>query len=669
MQQFIRCLFSILLCLPLVGSGQTVKAYEKAGDESMDAQDYFSAYSYYETALSLDSTLQRVRYKFGKAAYYWQSYEEANEAFQRIDNRTNRKSFPTFEYDWALAKIAVGAYDEAIVLLKQLLKKGGLPQTLRTKAKNKLAACQNANKIVQKPVEVTIKPLGEAVNSPYSEFGAVEKGEILYFSALKFKDKSKRQEQYFSKIMTLDNDEKASVAKEKLNETDIHNANTSFSADGRWLYFTRCTNLKTGGIRCNIYRRDLSQKHPEDKLLPTQINQEGTTSTHPCIAFDTVQQVERLFFVSDRAGGQGGLDIWQSEIKDGKFGDPTNLGKKINTAGDEITPFFHHGEQTLYFSSDEWRGLGGFDVFQTKLNSRTWATPKNIGFPLNSSYNDTYFSLNSDGVKGYFSSNRKGAKTLTKNACCYDIFAFTLKKETPVVPPISPQDTLIVITETDTLPDVASNGEFPFNDQPIEPIPTIQEPFNERIKDLLPIALFFDNDQPNPRTRATTTTMTYSQTYSAYYARKAVFQQKYAAPLANADKAQAQEKVGDFFEMEVKGGFDKLHLVADLLLAELAKGHAMTIFIKGFTSPLASSDYNENLSKRRIASVFNELKTYQSGALLVYMDNNQLKVEEVPFGETQTEQGVSDDSSDKRKSVYSVGASRERRVEIIDITQ
>lgn len=643
-------------------NGQTLKAYEKAGDEAMATQNYFGAYTYYKEGISIDTSVTRLKYKFGKAARQWLSYDEANEIFQKIDNKITSKLFSDFEYEWALTKITLGTYDEAIVLLKRYLKKSGIPQQSRKKAKKQLQACLNANQILKKPLDIDIKHLDKNINSPYSEFAAVEKDSILYFSALKFKSKSK--EAYFSKILTTQNQEKARLAKKSINKPDLHNANVSFSQDGQFMYFTRCINLKEGGIRCEIYRRDLTEKRPKDELLPSTINLEGTTNTHPSIAFDENKKENVLFFVSDRVGGKGGLDIWMSTERKGKFTKPKNLGRNINTSGNEISPFFYNGSQELYFSSDEHIGLGGFDIYKTKKVNNTWQPPSNVGFPVNSSYNDTYYSLNENGANGYFSSNRKGSFSLSLRMCCYDIYTFQLKieKEETI-----PNDTVLVQNELDTLKDF----DAIINEELIEikeKREEVTESFDDRLANMLPIALYFDNDKPDSKTLKTTTKKTYDKTYFEYYARKNTFVDEYTTGLESSLKSTVMYEVTDFFDYKVKAGYDKLALVTGLIATELQTGKQITIHIKGFTSPRASGDYNKNLSQRRISSVKNYFNQYEAGILLKYIKLGQLRVVELSFGETQSNTSISDDLKDRRNSIFSPSASLERRVEILQIT-
>ncbi|MBM3434925.1 MAG: OmpA family protein, partial [Bacteroidetes bacterium] len=114
------------------------------------------------------------------------------------------------------------------------------------------------------------------------------------------------------------------------------------------------------------------------------------------------------YFVSERAGGLGGYDIYRTHKSEkGEWDYPVNLGSKINTAGNEKAPFIHTDSQTLYFSSDGLMGLGGYDIFYSRLrDDKTWSEPVNIGYPINSFDDDVGFFVSTDGHYGYFASNK-----------------------------------------------------------------------------------------------------------------------------------------------------------------------------------------------------------------------------------------------------------------------
>jgi outer membrane protein OmpA-like peptidoglycan-associated protein len=164
----------------------------------------------------------------------------------------------------------------------------------------------------------------------------------------------------------------------------------------------------------------------EGSKLNDEINLKGCTNTQPYLAKSSGGN-EVLYFVSDREGGKGGLDIWYSALnKKGEFAPPKNAGTKINSDRDEKTPFYDSKSGTLYFSSDGWISMGGLDIFKsqgdvaTKFNN----TPENLGAPFNSPCNDYYFRFGKSGEDGFLVSNRPGIFSVRGKTCCDDIFEY-----------------------------------------------------------------------------------------------------------------------------------------------------------------------------------------------------------------------------------------------------
>ncbi len=183
----------------------------------------------------------------------------------------------------------------------------------------------------------------------------------------------------------------------------------------------------------------------------------------------------------------------------------------------------------------------------------------------------------------------------------------------------------------------------------------------------LPIALFFDNDQPDSRTYATTTNTSYDQSADRYIARRAAFIESYTTHLQGVEKELAAARLGKFFEEDVIGGQVKLEDFASNLSLFLNSGASLNIMVKAFASPLAKPEYNMALTQRRIASVRNYFRRYENGIFEAYLRNGQLKVSMLPLGETAAAPAVSDDAKNKRLSVFSPEASRERRAEILEV--
>ena len=169
----------------------------------------------------------------------------------------------------------------------------------------------------------------------------------------------------------------------------------SFTADGNRIYFTQWTK-ENGRIVSSIYyiinRGDSGWTKPT--LLP-QVNIDGFSSKQPFCSADGVY----LYFASDRPGGSGGFDIWYAPIyEDGSAGSPVNAGSGINTAGDELAPFYHASSGTMVFSTNGRPGMGGYDLFSVKGTHAAWGVPGNMGYPVNSSRDDIYFFAPEDSA-------------------------------------------------------------------------------------------------------------------------------------------------------------------------------------------------------------------------------------------------------------------------------
>jgi outer membrane protein OmpA-like peptidoglycan-associated protein len=178
----------------------------------------------------------------------------------------------------------------------------------------------------------------------------------------------------------------------------------SISPDGKYLFFTIC-NAEFGLGSCDIY---WSKRVGEEWSKPQNCGAPMNTryfESQPSISTDG----RTIFFVSNRPGGFGGMDIWKTVmISEGVFSEPVNLGDVINTPLDEISPFIHFDQKTLYFSSNGHLGMGGRDLFYSKLQPDGWATPVNLGYPINSFQDDSGIFINAQGNAAYFASNREG---------------------------------------------------------------------------------------------------------------------------------------------------------------------------------------------------------------------------------------------------------------------
>ena len=179
----------------------------------------------------------------------------------------------------------------------------------------------------------------------------------------------------------------------------LNEGTCAISADGRTLVFTSCQGRKGYGS-CDLY---ISSKNGENWSVPENIGATVNSSaweSQPSLSADG----RTLYFVSNRKGGLGGRDIWMTKQNQGKWTTPVNLGDKINTRNEEVSPFIHPNNKTLYFASDGLAGFGGFDIYYSELDAdKKWTPIQNIGYPINRGTNQMSLIITADGSKGLYS--------------------------------------------------------------------------------------------------------------------------------------------------------------------------------------------------------------------------------------------------------------------------
>lgn len=188
----------------------------------------------------------------------------------------------------------------------------------------------------------------------------------------------------------------------------------------------------------------------------------------------------------------------------------------------------------------------------------------------------------------------------------------------------------------------------------------------KEIEDFPPLVIYFDNDQPNPKSRKKTTELSYQETWEKYMQRKDTFVSEYITSLTGFDSLTSARRMDAFFEREVNNGYLSLEVFSQNILDIMGDGgFKVELVIQGFTSPRASADYNFDLSQRRSDCLKNHFETWNNGALKKYVDNGMLTMQVVGYGEKLAPQFISDKLDDERGSIYSVVASFERKVAII----
>ena len=663
---FKKTIYLFILCFGMLlnTQAQSIKQLLKQGSDAMSIKDYSSATQIYNQIILIDSSNVTYQLLFADASRLNYDNATALHWYEKIFKQDNGKTYTEVSFYIATQLKNTGKYKDAKKYFdkyykKQKNSKDKTKKQLALKAKQEFDACDIAQILVKNPVDVKILHLDSMVNSKVSEYAPFEYDSLLYFSSLRDKSKSDANGVGFNKLYTAHKSStkenkflKAQELDSLFNKNGIHNANTSFNADFTKIFVSRCGAINASQYKCEIYVSNFKDGHWTDlQKLPTPINVEGSNTTQPC--FSELNGKDVLFFASDRGAGEGAMDIWYAYMnKDESFETPVNAGKKVNTIEDEITPWYVKENNTLFFSSTWHKGLGNFDIFKSEYKNNTstssattsvgsvqreFTDAQNLGYPINSSYNDIYYSINSKKDKAYISSNRLGSYFEDKPSCCNDIYSFPI---TPLTEPPKPIDTTALIIN--------------------------------QMKVLCPLTLYFHNDEPEPKTKVIVTKKNYKKTYEDYTVMKQKYFAEYTKGLEGDAKNLAQNRVENFFEDSVDAGMQDLEKFAQLLEQVLARGEKVKITMKGYCSPLASTDYNVNLAKRRISSLQNYFLEYNNGEFVKYVNNTNPAEGSIEFtnediGELPISK-VSDDVKDVRNSVYSPYAAMERKIQIIAVS-
>lgn len=347
----------------------------------------------------------------------------------------NTTKFPKLYFTLGNAYYRSGFYQKAVDSYKNYLKIDGEKGKFAEKAKQNIEKCAGAVILLNMPVPFVSVNLGPNINSEDDEYwpSITVDGKTLIFTRLVGANspngeiKSMAQEDFHTSQL-INNQWQESEPLTSIN-TIYNEGAQSVSTDGKLLFFTACT--RTDGIgSCDIY---FSRNKGGVWSVPQNAGEPVNTSSwesQPSISANG----ESLYFVSSRKGGKGGMDIWKcnllgfSAVGMPVWGHAFNLGDSINTPGNEMSPFIHSDGKTLYFASDHWQGLGGYDIFYSRLrNDSVWIKPHNIGFPINSHKDEQGLVVDAAGKIAYYSSDRPGSMGM-------DIYSFQLHKEARPTP-------------------------------------------------------------------------------------------------------------------------------------------------------------------------------------------------------------------------------------------
>lgn len=413
MNRFISIILVILLSAATAYAQprQTRESREalKAAKEHLQYEEFHDAIPYIQELLEEDPSSAFYNFWMGKCLYITYQRNKALPYFEQVE-KVNPEVDDEFYYYFGLTLHYNLLFEKAIQAYRKDLERYEPASAEYAFVNNRVSQCLQAKEIVKRKEgdQVKISNMGSQINSPYSEHSPVisANDSLLVYTARRPECLGAKPDEHFY-------DEDLYVAYRKGDtwtkgenighpvNSKGHDATISLTADAKTLYIYR--HKKAGGL----YRTDFDEKVKkwnEPRAVEKPLNSKYYEASI-CESADGNLQ----FFTSDRPGGFGGRDIYFVKKNDkGEWSEPINLGAPINSKFDEDAPYFHPDGKTLYYSSNGPQSMGGFDIFVTELVEGTWLEPLNMGYPVNTSDDDIYFVISSTGKSGYYSSGKEG---------------------------------------------------------------------------------------------------------------------------------------------------------------------------------------------------------------------------------------------------------------------
>ncbi|MHB8261973.1 MAG: OmpA family protein [Bacteroidia bacterium] len=424
MKKIVCCLFLLILSLKVFPQKATYIKNFTEGNYLLLEKNYGMALESFQLAYAIDSTNANINYKIGVCYLNLSSKKRKAMSFMEKaithisrnyhEDEPSEKGAPKdVSYYYGKALHLAGKYPEAIVEFeKYKATLSARNKELLTDVQRQIDNCKNAIEFTNNPEKITIKNLGDSINTEYPDYGPVINADesVLMFTSRRpggkggerGPDGSYYEDIYLSKRKS---DGNWSFPANLLGlNSNSNEATIGLSADGQKLYLYKD---ERGG---DIYYSNLNG---ELWSTPVPFGDEINTpdfESHLTISLDS----NTMYFSGERPGGLGGVDLYRcTKLPNGKWSKAYRLDSTINTKFNEDAPYLHPDGRKLFFSSAGHNSMGGLDIFYTLVSidstgNTVYSAPINLKSPINTADDDEFYVPTSDGTHAYFSSGREG---------------------------------------------------------------------------------------------------------------------------------------------------------------------------------------------------------------------------------------------------------------------
>ncbi|WP_207495240.1 OmpA family protein [Aridibaculum aurantiacum] len=420
--------------------------YLKAADDYYKKGDYFSAAQYYERALGqkpskLDkvdpykieslkkeaqtntaSNREQVLYKTAESYRMVNNYLKAEPYYKEAADLAPA-AFPLARYWYGKSLRYNSRFAEAEAALTQFLQEFTSTDEQAADARKEIANLQFIQKELRKDTSVyTVQKISADAYTNGADYApSLMNNSTLVFTSTRADEKATKNTPHLNRLYKGTAGTGVTFAATKVEvpqALDVHQGVATFTPDGNTMYLTRWTGLNGRNTASIFTSTKTGDTWSEPTPLKGDVNVEGYSSQQPFVSADG----KYLFYASNKPGGKGKFDLYVTPVEGS--GVSTNLGDAINTEDDEQAPYYHPGSGSLIFSSKGRVGMGGFDFYQAKGTVGSFATPVNLGYPVNSVKDDIYVVSTGDKYvldNIYFSSDRS-------SVCCLEMFTLNKKR-------------------------------------------------------------------------------------------------------------------------------------------------------------------------------------------------------------------------------------------------